>query len=178
MSRFYSLQIASVTPETRDAIAVFFVVPEDLESAFRFVQGQHLTLRMVIDGHEVRRSYSICSATQDAHMRIAIKRVAGGFFSNWANDHLKAGASVEMVPPSGHFHVALDASQARHYLAIAAGSGITPIFSIVKTTLAAEPASRVTLIYANRASSTVLFRDELADLKDAYLTRFNLIHVL
>ena len=126
----------------------------------------------------MRRSYSICSAVQDGTLRIAVKKSPGGVFSTWANDALKAGDTIDVMPPLGHFNVPLDAAHARHYLGFAAGSGITPLLSIVKTTLAAEPPARFTLVYGNRASGTVMFREELAALKDRYLGRFNLVHVL
>jgi len=135
-------------------------------------------LRATIDGQDIRRSYSICSAVQDGALRIAVKKSPGGVFSTWAGASLAAGDTLEVMPPLGHFGVAPDASLARHYVAFAAGSGITPLLSIIGTTLAAEPASEFTLFYGNRASGTVMFRDELAELKDAYLTRFNLVHVL
>jgi ring-1,2-phenylacetyl-CoA epoxidase subunit PaaE len=178
MSKFHRLPIARVDRETRDAVAITFAVPEPLASQFRYEQGQHLTLRADIGGQDVRRSYSICSAVQDGTLRIAVKKSPGGVFSNWANEMLKAGDTLDVMPPLGHFSVALDAAQARHYVGFAAGSGITPLLSIVKTTLAAEPRSRFTLVYGNRASSTVMFREELAALKDLYLGRFNLVHVL
>ncbi|SOZ66119.1 subunit of multicomponent oxygenase, phenylacetic acid degradation, putative 2Fe-2S ferredoxin-NADPH reductase; ring-hydroxylating complex protein 5 [Cupriavidus taiwanensis] len=178
MSKFHELTVASVTRETRDAVAVTFAVPDELADAYRYVQGQHLTLRTGIDGEDVRRSYSICSAVQDAQLRVAIKRVDGGLFSNWANEQLRPGMKLEVMPPSGHFHVPLSATHAKHYVAFAAGSGITPMLSIIKTTLQAEPESRFTLFYGNRASSSVLFKEELEDLKDTYLQRFNLVFVL
>jgi len=178
VSKFHRLSIARVERETRDAIAVTFAVPEALRDQFRFTQGQHLTLRADIGGQDVRRSYSICSAVDDDALRIAVKRSPGGAFSTWANEKLKVGAAIDVMPPLGHFNVALDPAAKRHYLGFAAGSGITPLLSIVKTTLAVEPQSRFTLFYGNRASSTVMFREELAALKDIYLTRFNLVHVL
>jgi ring-1,2-phenylacetyl-CoA epoxidase subunit PaaE len=178
VSKFHRLSIARVERETRDAIAVTFAVPEALRDQFRFTQGQHLTLRADIGGQDVRRSYSICSAVDDNALRIAVKRSPGGAFSTWANEALKVGATIDVMPPLGHFNVALDPAAKRHYLGFAAGSGITPLLSIVKTTLAVEPQSRFTLFYGNRASSTVMFREELAALKDIYLTRFNLVHVL
>src|SRR5213078_3309022 len=153
-------------------------VPETLRDQFCFTQGQHLTLRAEIGREDVRRSYSICSAVQDGALRIAVKRSPGGAFSTWANEALKVGATIEVMPPMGHFNVTLEPDAKRRYLAFAAGSGITPLMSIIKTTLAIEPQSRFTLFYGNRASSTVMFRDELAALKDTYLTRFNLVHVL
>ena len=178
MSRFHRLAVARVERETRDAIAVTLAVPDALRDAFRFVQGQHLTLRADIGGKDVRRSYSICSPVQDGTLRIAVKRNPHGLFSNWANDTLKPGDTLDVMPPLGHFGVPLDPKHAGNYVGFAAGSGITPLLSIVATTLAAEPASEFTLFYGNRASGTVMFRDELAALKDTYLTRFNLVHVL
>jgi ring-1,2-phenylacetyl-CoA epoxidase subunit PaaE len=153
-------------------------LPEALRPQYRFEQGQHLTLRAVVDGEDVRRSYSICSAVQDGTLRIAVKKSPGGVFSTWANTMLKAGDTLDVMPPLGHFNFPLDESASRHYLGFAAGSGITPLLSIVKTTLAAEPKSRFTLVYGNRASGTVMFKEELAALKDTYLGRFNLVHVL
>jgi ring-1,2-phenylacetyl-CoA epoxidase subunit PaaE len=178
MSKFYPLTVAKVKNETRDAISVTFNVPAELKDSFRYQQGQHLTLRAMIGGEDVRRSYSICSAVQDELLRVAIKRTPGGQFSTWANESLKPGATLEVMPPMGHFNVPLDAASARHYLAFAAGSGITPILSIIKTTLLAEPHSRFTLFYGNRASSTVIFRDELTDLKDSYLERLKIVYVM
>jgi ring-1,2-phenylacetyl-CoA epoxidase subunit PaaE len=178
MSKFYPLTVAKVKHETRDAIAVTFAVPPELKSTFAYQQGQHLTLRAQISGEDVRRSYSICSAVQDEQLRVAIKKTPGGLFSNWANDSLQPGATLEVMPPMGHFNVPLDPGSERHYLAFAAGSGITPILSIVKTTLLAEPKSRFTLVYGNRASSSVIFRDELTDLKDIYMGRLKLVYVM
>jgi ring-1,2-phenylacetyl-CoA epoxidase subunit PaaE len=178
MSKFHPLPVARVDRETRDAVAITFAVPDALRDQFRYVHGQHLTLRARVGGADVRRSYSICSAVGDDTLRIAVKRSTGGVFSTWANEALKAGDVLEVMPPLGHFNVPLDATRARHYLGFAAGSGITPLLSIVKTTLATEPGSRFTLIYGNRASSTVMFKEELAALKDRYLERFNLVHVL
>lgn len=178
MSKFYPLTVAQVKHETRDAIAVTFDVPPDLRDAFKYRQGQHLTLRTTIDGEDVRRSYSICAAVQDEKLRVAIKRVPGGLFSSWANETLRPGVTLDVMPPEGRFNLPLEPDSRRHYLAFAAGSGITPILSIVKTTLIAEPHSRFTVLYGNRASSSVIFRDELAELKDQYLERLNLVYVM
>jgi ring-1,2-phenylacetyl-CoA epoxidase subunit PaaE len=167
-----------VRHETRDAIAVTFDLPQDLKGTFAYKQGQHLTLRAMIEGEDVRRSYSICSAVQDDVLRVAIKRTPGGMFSSWANEALKPGMQLDVMPPMGHFNVPLDANHDKHYLAFASGSGITPILSIIKTTLLAEPKSRFTLVYGNRATSSVIFRDELTDLKDAYLDRLRLVYVM
>ncbi len=178
MSKFHPLPVARIDRETRDAVAITFAVPEALRDQFRFEQGQHLTLRTDLGGEDVRRSYSICSAVQDGCLRIAVKKAPGGVFSTWANNALKAGDTIDVMPPLGHFNVPLDATASRHYLGFAAGSGITPLLSIVKTTLGAEAHSRFTLVYGNRASGTVMFKEELAALKDTYLGRFNLVHVL
>ena len=178
MSRFYPLTVARVARETRDAVAITFDVPPALKEAFRFVQGQHVTLRADVGGDDLRRSYSICSAVQDDCLRIAVKKAAGGAFSTWVNERLQAGQSLEVMPPMGHFNVPLDPANRKHYLGFAAGSGITPLLSIIKTTLATEPRSRFTLFYGNRSSATVIFREELSDLKDQFLTRLNIVYVM
>ncbi|WP_256233616.1 FAD-binding oxidoreductase, partial [Pseudomonas sp. NBRC 111135] len=143
MSKFHSLKIKEVRAETRDAVSIAFDVPADLADSFRFQHGQHLVMRTQLDGEEVRRSYSICSGVNDGELRVAIKRVPGGRFSAYANETLKVGASLEVMPPAGHFNVELDPARHGNYLAVAAGSGITPILSIVKTTLETEPHSRL-----------------------------------
>jgi ring-1,2-phenylacetyl-CoA epoxidase subunit PaaE len=178
MSQFHPLRVASCKSETRDAVLVTFDVPDALRDAFRFVQGQHVTLRVNIDRQEMRRSYSICSAPFEDTLRIAIKRVSDGSFSCWAHESLKPGQIIDCMEPAGHFHVPLEPDSRRHHVAFAAGSGITPVLSILKTTLAAEPRSHMTLVYGNRTSASVLFREELADLKDRYTTRFSLVHIL
>ncbi len=175
---FFPLTVRAIKPETRDAVTVIFSIPPELEERFRYVQGQYVTLRAMIDGIEVRRSYSICSAVQDQVLRVAVKRTPGGIFSNWLTQHVKAGDTLEVMPPEGRFHVPLSPANTKQYVAFAAGSGITPILSIIKTTLLTEPGSQFTLFYGNRASSTILFREELAELKDRYLDRFSLIHVM
>ena len=177
MSKFHTLTIREVRPETRDTVSVSFAVPAELKDGFRYTQGQHLVMRTFIDGEEVRRSYSICTAVSDDDLRVAIKRIPGGLFSSFANEQLKAGDTLEVMPPAGHFSIQLDPARAGNYLAVAAGSGITPIMSIVKTTLETEPDSRFTLIYGNRSSASTIFREQLEDLKNQYLERLNLIFV-
>jgi ring-1,2-phenylacetyl-CoA epoxidase subunit PaaE len=167
-----------VRPQTREAVVVTFDVPPELRERFRFTQGQFLTIETDIDGERVRRSYSICAAPSDGELRIAIKRVADGRFSSWAHEALVPGATLAVAPPDGRFHVAHDPANRKHYLAFAAGSGITPLLSIVKHALQVEPLSRFTLVYANRSSSSVMFRDELQDLKDRYLDRLALLFVM
>ncbi len=178
LSNFYSLRVRAVKHETRDAVTITFDVPPELEDKFRFIQGQYLTLRAVIGGEDVRRSYSICSAVQDRLLRVAVKRTPGGMFSNWIIEDLKPGSTMEAMPPEGRFHVQLSPENQKDYVAFAAGSGITPIFSIIKTTLLTEPDSSFTLFYGNRASGTVIFREELAELKDLFMDRFSLVHVM
>jgi ring-1,2-phenylacetyl-CoA epoxidase subunit PaaE len=175
---FFRLRVGNLRPEARDAIVVTFDVPPTLETQFRFAAGQHLTLRKEIDGQEIRRTYSICAAPQDRLLRIAIKRMPDGIFSNWANDYLATGDYLEVMPPAGNFGVSCEPERRRIYVAFAAGSGITPIFSIAKSTLLAEPQSSFTLFYGNRATGTVMFREDLADLKDHFLDRLNLVHIL
>jgi len=175
MSQFHSLTIKQVRNETRDAVSIAFDVPPHLQDAFRFTQGQYLVMRTQLGNEEVRRSYSICSAVQDGELRVAVKRVAGGRFSAFANDTLKAGQQLEVMPPAGSFFVPLQPTRQGNYLGVAAGSGITPILSIIATTLASEPHSRFTLLYGNRASAGALFRNTLEDLKNRYLDRLNLI---
>ena len=178
MSKFHPLKVASLARETRDAVALTFDVPPALRDTFRFVQGQHLTLRADIGGEDVRRSYSICSAVQDEVLRVAIKRAPGGTFSSWANERLASGHTIEVMPPMGHFNVPLDAGHQKHYVGFAAGSGITPLLSIIKTTLHSEPESEFTLFYGNRSASAVMFKEELADLKDRFMERLNLVYVM
>jgi ring-1,2-phenylacetyl-CoA epoxidase subunit PaaE len=178
MSKFYPLSVSQVRNETRDTIAVTFAVPPELQDSFKYQQGQHLTLRTHINDEDVRRSYSICSAVQDGALRVAIKRTPGGLFSTWANESLKPGTTIDVMPPMGHFNVPLDAANRKRYLAFAAGSGITPILSIIKTTLLAEPHSTFSLFYGNRASSSVIFKEELTDLKDVFMSRLNLAYVM
>jgi ring-1,2-phenylacetyl-CoA epoxidase subunit PaaE len=178
MAHFHSLKISAVRRDTRDAVVISFEIPVALASEFQYQPGQHITLRAQIQGDEVRRSYSICSAIQDTELRIAIKKVSDGLFSTWATTSLEAGMMIDVMPPTGTFHVPLDGTLQRHYLAIAAGSGITPIFSIIKSTLLAEPQSRFTLVYGNRASSTIMLRDDIANLKDRFLDRVSVIHIM
>src|ERR1700722_725616 len=175
---FYSLVVKAVRRETRDAAVVMFDIPSELQEIFTFIQGQYLTIRTNLNGVSIRRSYSICSAVQDGVLRIVVKREAGGVFSNWILEHVNAGDPLEVMPPAGNFYVPLKAEHTKHYVAFAVGSGITPIFSIVKTTLLAEPNSSFTLFYGNRASGSVILREELADLKDRFLSRLVVVHVM
>jgi ring-1,2-phenylacetyl-CoA epoxidase subunit PaaE len=178
MHDFQLLEIAEVKRETPEAVSVTLEVPEALRAAFRFKPGQHLPVRAAIDGEEQRRTYSICSGPDDPLLRIAIKRVAEGRFSNWANDTLKAGSALEVMPPAGRFVLPEGDGQARQVIAFAAGAGITPIIAMIKHGLAQEPATSFTLVYGNRAPESILFAEELEDLKDRHLGRFTLLNVL
>ncbi|MBW7860145.1 MAG: phenylacetate-CoA oxygenase/reductase subunit PaaK [Rhodocyclaceae bacterium] len=170
--RFHSLRVAEVRRETPEAVSLRFEVPADLAEDYRFIQGQHLTVRHTIAGEQLRRSYSICAGVDDGELRVAIKKIPGGRFSGWANSGVKVGDVLEVMTPEGRFHTPLDPAQHKHYVAFAAGSGITPILSLIKTTLKAEPLSRFTLVYGNRRQASVMFAEALEDLKNRYLSRF------
>jgi ring-1,2-phenylacetyl-CoA epoxidase subunit PaaE len=178
MHDFQKLEVARIKRETPDAISVSLIVPDALREAFRFKPGQHLAVRAMLDGEEQRRTYSICCGPDDEFLRIAIKRVADGRFSNWANDTLEAGARVEVLPPTGRFVLPPGDGEPRQVVAFAAGAGITPIMAMLKQALLREPNTSFTLIYGNRGPQSILFREELEDLKDRYLGRFTLLHVL
>jgi ring-1,2-phenylacetyl-CoA epoxidase subunit PaaE len=175
---FHPLRVADVERLTDDAVAITFDVPDGLAEHYRFVQGQHITVRTDLAGDDVRRNYSICAPVSSGRLRIAVKRLAGGAFSAYARDDLVPGDTIEVMTPTGRFFTPLDATTSRHYCCIAAGSGITPVLSIIATTLESEPHSRVTLLYANRTSRSVMFLEELEDLKDRYPERFHLVHLL
>ena len=176
-THFHPLKVRSVRPETDEAMVVSFDIPEGLGERFRFTQGQYLTLRQRIAGEEVRRSYSICAGIDDGELRVGVRRVRGGRFSNWLAENLRAGDTIDVMPPQGRFFVPIDASVPRNYLCVAGGSGITPMISIMRTVLASEPGSRVTLVYGNRRAASTMFREELEDLKNRYVTRVSLHHV-
>jgi ring-1,2-phenylacetyl-CoA epoxidase subunit PaaE len=174
---FHSLRVRAVQPDTAEAVVVSFDVPEELRPVFGFTQGQYLTLRKEIDGQDLRRSYSICAGVDDGDLRVGVRKVAGGVFSNWINEHLQPGDTINVMAPQGRFFVPIEAQAQRHHLGIAGGSGITPILSIMKTVLAREPASRFTLIYGNRKLRSTMFKEELDDLKDKYMARLVIHHV-
>jgi len=176
MAKFHPLTVTDIHKTIRDAVVVTLAPPAGAD--FGFIQGQYLTFRRDFDGEELRRSYSICAGLDDGHVQVGIKRVEGGAFSSWANETLRVGDTLEAMAPMGTFHTPLDAQAARHYLGFAGGSGITPVLSIIRTVLAREPHARFTLVYANRAVSTIMFRAELEDLKNTYMGRFSVIHVL
>ena len=176
--KLHTLKVKDVRRETRDCVSVAFSVPEELKENYKFVQGQYLTLRETINGEDLRRSYSICSGINDNELRVAVKEVKQGKFSTWVNQILQPGHEMQVMTPMGQFTTPLDTNQSKNYLLFAAGSGITPILSIAKSVLQTEPRSEVTLIFGNRLFLTIIFRDELENLKDKYLGRFRVFHVL
>ncbi|MEP2029623.1 MAG: 2Fe-2S iron-sulfur cluster-binding protein [Paracoccaceae bacterium] len=176
MARFHALTVTDVTKTIRDAV-VITVMPREPDK-FNFIQGQYLTFRRTFDGQELRRSYSICAGLDDRVLQVGIKKVDGGTFSSWVNESLKVGDILEAMQPMGSFHTALEPEQKKNYLGFAAGSGITPILSIMRTVLHREPASRFTLVYANKAVNTIMFRDEIEDLKNTFMDRLSIVHVL
>jgi ring-1,2-phenylacetyl-CoA epoxidase subunit PaaE len=174
---FHPLRVRRIEPDTSEAVIVTFEVPTELRDVFGFTQGQYLTLRREVDGQDLRRSYSICAGVDDGELRVGVRKVNGGVFSNWINEHLKHGDTIHVMAPQGRFFVPIDRKAQRSYVGIAGGSGITPILSIMKTVLGREPKSRFTLIYGNRALKSTMFKEEIEDLKNKYLTRVVLHHV-
>lgn len=175
---FHTLRVAEVKRETPDAVSVRFELPDALREAFAFKAGQHLTFRRTFNGEEVRRNYSVCVSPREGLLKIGVKKIAGGAFSSWVNDELKAGDELEVMAPHGSFCWAFDETTRREYVAFAGGSGITPILSLIKSALATEPHSRFTLFYGNRNSLGVMFLEEIAGLKDRYLDRLSVFHFL
>jgi|tagenome__1003787_1003787.scaffolds.fasta_scaffold20989002_5 phenylacetate-CoA oxygenase/reductase PaaK subunit len=174
---FHRVRVAAVDRLTADSVAITFDVPEHLRDEFRFEAGQHLTVRTDLGGKDVRRNYSICAPATSDTLRIAVKQIPGGAFSTYAAEELKPGDTLELMTPSGRFGTPLEPLQSKHYVAIAAGSGITPILSVLATTLEIETESRFTLIYANRTAESTMFRDELAELESRYSDRLEIRHV-
>jgi ring-1,2-phenylacetyl-CoA epoxidase subunit PaaE len=175
---FHRLRIKEIRKETSDCVSISFNIPPELKESFLFQHGQNITVRQEVNGQEIRRSYSICASPFENELRVAVKKVEGGFFSTLANDLLKPGDELEILPPTGKFNTPLDPGNKKNYLAFAAGSGITPVISIIKTTLQKEPHSSFTLVYGNRSRSSIIFFEELEGIKNKYINRFNLIHVL
>src|SRR4029453_10202229 len=165
-------------PETSEANSIRFEIPPELRDRFAFKAGQHVTLRATLNGEEVRRNYSLCTAPDDQDWMVTVKRIGGGLFSNWVGDRLKAGDTIDVMVPHGSFTTEFGADNRRHLVAIAGGSGITPVMSLIKTLLSEEPQSRFTLLYGNRDSSSVIFLEALAGLKDKHLERLEIFHFL
>jgi ring-1,2-phenylacetyl-CoA epoxidase subunit PaaE len=178
MIHFHPLRVEKVEKQTDDCVSITFEVPAELKETFRFKQGQTLTIRKKFNDEEVRRNYSICSSPFDNVLQVAVKKVEGGLFSSYANDQLQPGEVLEVLPPTGKFYTELNPQQKKSYVAFAAGSGITPILSIIKTTLLTEPQSQFTLVYGNRTKNSIIFKEELEALKDKYMDRFRIYHIL
>jgi len=178
MIHFHPLKIKEVRRETDDCVSLLFEVPDEFKEKFAFRQGQSLTMRTNLNGEEIRRTYSICSSPLDNEWRVAVKKVEGGIFSSHANDQLRKGDVLEVMPPVGKFYTELHPSTKKNYLAFAAGSGITPVLSIIKTTLLTEPNSSFTLIYGNRSRTSIIFKEELEALKNKFIDRLTIHHIL
>ncbi|WJR80606.1 1,2-phenylacetyl-CoA epoxidase subunit PaaE [Bradyrhizobium sp. NP1] len=176
--RFHRLAVNDLRREAADAVSLTFAIPSELADDYRFTPGQYLTLRTTMDGEEVRRSYSICSGPDDGELRIAVKKVDGGAFSSWAADELRCGDALDVMTPTGRFGIAPAPEEARIHVGFAAGSGITPILSIIKGVLAREPNSRFFLFYGNRTTEGIMFREALEELKDRFLERLALFYVI
>ncbi len=177
-AHFHQLTVKEIRKETPDCVSIAFEIPAGLQKEFEFEQGQNITIKMKMEGEEIRRSYSICSSPFEHELRVAVKKVEAGKFSTYANSLLKAGDLLEVLPPTGKFNTALSGTNTKQYLAFAAGSGITPVISIIKTTLQTEPLSGFTLVFGNRGLSSIIFFEELEGLKNKYLNRFNFINIL
>ena len=175
---FHELRVAEILPETDEAMSIRFDVPPELADAFRFKAGQHLTLKADIGAEELRRNYSLCTAPGEGAIKVTVKRIAGGVFSNWVAESLRAGDMIDVMTPHGSFTTPFDPQAARRYVGIAGGSGITPIMSLIRTALSEEPASRFTLFYGNRDSQSVIFLEALAELKDRHMGRLEIFHFL
>jgi ring-1,2-phenylacetyl-CoA epoxidase subunit PaaE len=178
MSKFHKVKIKRINRETHDCVTVSLDVPEELKDTFRYTQGQYLTFRRQFEGEELRRSYSICSSPLEGEWRVAIKKVPEGRFSGFANEGLIEGEELEVMPPMGRFYTELHPENKKMYLTIAAGSGITPVISIIKTILLTEPESQVTLLYGNRGRNSIIFKEEIEGLKNKYLNRLSVYHIL
>jgi len=175
---FHALTVSDIRRETADCVSVAFDVPKTLKEDYSFIQGQYLTLRNRINGEEIRRSYSICSSPLDGELRVAIKKVPDGVFSTYANEELKKGEQLEVMTPEGNFFRPLNADHSHLYVAFASGSGITPLLSIIRTTLEVESTSRFTLFYGNRNNSSVIFKEQLEDLKNEFMGRLEIHYIL
>ena len=178
MAQFHSLRIADIYKDTEECSVITFDIPENLKQEFQYKQGQHLTLRAIIDNQDVRRSYSLCSSPLDNEWKVAVKKIEDGLFSTYANEVLKKGDTLEVMPPHGTFFKECTPNKAKNYIAFAAGSGITPILSIMKTHLAAEPESTFKLFYLNRNVKSIIFKEEIEALKSAYFNRIELFYFL
>ena len=178
MADFHKIKVKDIYKETIDTSVVTFDIPETLQSEFKFSQGQHLTLKTLIDGSDVRRSYSLCSSPLDQEWKVAIKLIPGGKFSTFVNDELKIGDTLDVMAPSGTFGVTCHPEKPKNYLFFAAGSGITPIISMIKTHLALEPHATCKLFYVNKTAKSIIFKEELEQLRNTYFGRLEIYYFL
>jgi ring-1,2-phenylacetyl-CoA epoxidase subunit PaaE len=178
MADFYNIKVADIYKETKDCVVISFDIPDHLKEKFRFIQGQHLTLRKEINGEDIRRNYSLCSSPMDDEWKIAVKTIRNGVFSNYAFNQIKKGDELQVMPPHGEFYVACDPGTPKNYIAFAAGSGITPMLSIIKTHLHKEPNSTFKLFYLNRTVKSIIFKEEIEQLKNEFFHRFQVFHFL
>ncbi|HWB63381.1 MAG TPA: FAD-binding oxidoreductase, partial [Chitinophagales bacterium] len=179
MSRFNKLKVIEVKNEIADAVSITFLVPDELKATYAFKPGQYTTLKLMVDGENVNRSYSFCSSPfLNEPPTIAVKRVAGGKGSNFINDNFRPGVEVEVMEPMGNFHSPISPENEKHYILFGGGSGITPVMSILKSVLAVEPKSRVTLFYGNRNEDSIIFKDKLDDLLPRFANRLKIVHIL
>jgi len=178
MADFYNIKVKEIYKETKDTVVITFDIPEDLKDTFKFKQGQHLTLRKEINGEDIRRNYSLCTSPIDNQWKVAVKTIRGGVFSNYAFNELKKGDELQVMPPHGEFYVEIDKNNSNNYIAFASGSGITPMLSIIKTHLLLEPKSTFKLFYLNRMVKSIIFKEELEQLKNQFFGRFQVFYFL
>jgi len=178
MAEFHNIKVADVYKETKDCVVITFEIPDNLKEKFKFKQGQHLTIRKEINGQDIRRNYSLCSSPIDNEWKVAVKTIREGIFSNYAFNKLKRGDELQVMPPHGEFYVECEATVAKNYIAFAAGSGITPILSIIKTHLLNEPQSTFKLFYLNRTVKSIIFKEEIEQLKSKFFQRFQVFYFL
>ena len=178
MAQFHSIKIQDIYKETKDCSVVTFEIPDALKQDFKYNQGQYLTLKTIIDNQDVRRSYSLCSSPTENKWQVAVKKIDGGLFSTYINDNLKTGDLIDVMPPNGKFFTETNATKPKNYIVFAAGSGITPILSIIKTHLATEPQASFKLFYLNRTVKSIIFKEEIELLKNKYFGRFEIFHFL
>ncbi|MCK0130533.1 phenylacetate-CoA oxygenase/reductase subunit PaaK [Flavobacteriaceae bacterium F08102] len=178
MAEFYKIKVANLYKETRDCVVISFDIPQSLQTKFAFKQGQHITLRKIINGEDIRRNYSLCSSPLDHEWKVAVKEIRGGLFSSYANNTLKIGDELEIMPPHGEFYIEVNPAASNNYVAFAAGSGITPLLSIIKTHLSEEPHSTFKLFYLNRTVKSIIFKEEIEQIKNQFFDRFQVFYFL
>lgn len=178
MTQFHPLTIKEIRRETPECVSILFDIPPDLQEQYRFEPGQNITIKLNLGDEEIRRSYSICSSPHENELRVAVKHLSGGRFSSHANGTLKAGDVVQVLPPTGKFNLKHSGVTSKNYLAFAAGSGITPVISIIKSIFKVEPTSHFTLVYGNRTRGSIIFKEQLEAIKNKNMDRFSIHHIL